>query len=148
MSTASQRWSTLFGSLGVFMIASALYWRLAPVDGSTDLGLWVSLASWILAAVGGSLAYVFKFLTLMRVIKAGRSGLGSDQKTRLSRLTGPTIGMLGLLVAGAALGFAAPLFDGRFGAWPAFLTGYACWVATLPVAVLARLYEIKVLSAV
>ncbi|CAL1691941.1 hypothetical protein MMB232_02096 [Brevundimonas subvibrioides] len=154
MSAASQKWSALFGSLGVFMIASALYWRLAPVDGSEDLGLWVSLAPWLLAIAGGGLAYAFKFLTLLRIIKIGRSGMASEQKTRLSKLTGPMIGMLGLLVVGAALGFAAPLFDGGFGiggsrlAWPVYLTGYALWMATLPMAVLARLYEIKVLSVV
>jgi hypothetical protein len=154
MSASSQKWSALFGSLGVFMIASAMYWRLAPVDGSKDLGLWMSLAPWLLALAGAGLAYAFKFLTLLRVIKIGRSGMASDQKARLSKLTGPMIVVLGLLVFGAALGFAAPMFDGRFGiggsglAWPVYLTGYALWMATLPAAVLARLYEIKVLSLV
>ena len=154
MSAASQKWSALFGSLGVFMIASALYWRLAPVDGSEDLGLWISLAPWLLALTGAGLAYGFKFLTLLRVIKVGRSGMASNQKTRLSQLTGPMVGMLALLVFGAALGFAAPLFDGRFGiggsglVWPVYLIGYAFLVAMLPAAVLARLYEIKVLSGV
>jgi len=154
MSATDQKLSALFGSLGVFLIASALYWRLATVIGSEEYGLWLSLAPLVLALAGVGLAYAFKFLTLLRLIKVGRSGMASDQKARLSRLTGPMIGMLGLLVFGAALGFAAPLFDGRFGfggnglAWAVFLTGYAFWVATLPVAVLARLFEIKVLSTV
>lgn len=152
MTTEARRRAAVIGGVGLVMISGAVFWRLAPVGAYPSAVVWTFVLPASAFALGLILLFRSGFIQLLNITRAERKVVTQRQKTELSKIMGPSIGLLSVLGLAGALMWAAPMADGRFGWGSAEIAAafYFIGFALLPVVALLgtllRFREIEILA--
>ncbi|WP_143275668.1 hypothetical protein [Brevundimonas sp. SH203] len=152
MTIAARRQAAVLGGIGLAMIAGAIFWRLAPDGAYPNVRMWTLVLPAIVLVFGLLLVFRSGFVQLLNITRAERRGATQGQRAELSKMIGPSLGLLSVLGLAGVLVWAAPMADGRFG-WGSVETAtgiYLISLALLPVVAFfgtwLRLREIEILA--
>ena len=152
MTKGRQRRAAVLGGIGLFMIAGAIWCRVAPSDPNASAPLWVDLLPVMTFLIGLVLFLQSGFNELLKIVKEARKSATDMQKAQLRGLTRLGAGLLALIVLAGVFVFSARLADGRFGwgstglAWAVYLTGFVLLATASLLGTWARFREIEILS--
>lgn len=152
MTADKQRRAAVLGGIALFMVAGAIFSRVAPSSSDASVLIGTGWMTTIAFLIGLVLLFRSGFVGLLATVRAGRKNASAFQKTQLSKLMGHAIGLLSLIVLSGALVLAAHLADGRFGwgskevAWVVYLAGFLLLAIASLLGTLARFREIEILS--
>lgn len=152
MTTEARRRAAVIGSVGLVMLGAAIFWRLAPVGAYPSVVVWTFVLPASAFVLGLILFFRSGFIQLLNITRAERKVVTQRQKAELSKIIGPSIGLLSALGLAGALMWAAPMADGRIGWGSAAIAEafYFIGLALLPVVAflgtLLRFREIEILA--
>lgn len=152
MTTEARRRAAVLGGVGLVMIGGAIFWRLAPDGAYPAAILWTFVLPASAFVLGLMILFRSGFIELLNITSAERKIVTQRQRAELSRILGPSIGLLSVLGLAGVLMWGAPMADGRFGWGSAEIAAavYFVGLALLPIVTLLgtllRFREIEILA--
>lgn len=152
MTEGRQRRAAVLGGIGLFMMAGAIWFRVAPSDSNASAPLWADVLPVMIFLIGLVLFLQSGFIELLKIVKEGRKSATEMQVAQLRGLNRLGVGLLALIVLAGVFVFSARMADGRLGwgstglAWAVHLTGFVLLATASLLGTWARFREIEILS--